>query len=280
MQRNLIHMLTIFAVAALAAPQIAEARRYTEEHREAVRHEVALSAGPAELAVDNIFGSVKVRSHDERKIRITGERIDRAWNAEALTRARREVSLKIDPSDNTVRAFVDGPFREGDRVNWDSSRYPYEVVFNLEILVPRQTALNLKTVNGGTISVTDVEGDFQLSNVNGSIEAEGLSGTGKARTVNGKVIARFKTNPGNASEFRTVNGNVEVSFRENLDAELVATTVNGDLYSDFELAYEPGLSVRLGRGGRRMRLMRLKVGDGGPELLFRTVNGDILIRKQ
>ncbi len=276
MQRNLNRLLILLGVVALSLPQVVHADRYTEEHREAFRHEVALSAGPAELSVDNIFGSVKVRSHNERQILITGERIDRARDAEALGRARREVSLQIDPSGNNVRAIVDGPFRNGDRVNWDSSRYPYEVVFNLEILVPRQTALNLKTVNGGTISVTDVEGDFQLSNVNGNVEAEGLSGTGKARTVNGKVIARFKTNPGDASEFRTVNGNVEVSFRENLNAELVATTVNGDLYSDFELTLQPG-RIRSGRGRKNMRL---SVGAGGPELRFRTVNGDILIRKQ
>ncbi len=280
MQRKSIRLLIFLGMVVLLAPLAARARQFKEHHREAVSRQIALSAGPVKLSVDNIFGSVKVRSHNERQILITGERIDRARDAEALGRARREVSLQIDPSGNNVRAIVDGPFRNGNRVNWDSSRYPYEVVFNLEILVPRQTALNLKTVNGGTISVTDVEGDFQLSNVNGSIEAEGLSGTGEARTVNGKVIARFNTNPGDGSEFRTVNGNVEVFFQENLGAELVATTVNGDLYSDFELAYQPGLSVRLGRGGRSMRLMRLKVGDGGPELLFRTVNGDILIRKQ
>ena len=106
-----------------------------------------------------------------------------------------------------------------------------------------------------------------------------MEGSGDAHTVNGGVKAVFARNPAGPSSFKSVNGTLDVVFRPDLNADLRMTTVNGGLYTDFPVIPEPekrgGRFVWGGNHGSRVR-----IGNGGPELTFETVNGNVLIKNQ
>jgi len=103
--------------------------------------------------------------------------------------------------------------------------------------------------------------------INGDVEVE-TTGSARAQTVNGDVRATFNSMREDA-DFETVNGSVVLDVADDIDADLDASWVNGDLESDIPLRLTGRMSRRSARG---------ELGDGGPELRVRTVNGSIRIR--
>ena len=143
--------------------------------------------------------------------------------------------------------------------------------------------VDLRTVTEGEIRVSGVRGDFDVRNVNGGIEMDGLGGAGTVKTVNGPIVLGFAASPRSASEFVTVNGDVDVSFPSDLSADLQLKTSWGELWSDFEVSSLPVLPVvretKRGKTVIRREGSLVRVADGGPRLSFETLNGDVLIRR-
>jgi DUF4097 and DUF4098 domain-containing protein YvlB len=81
-----------------------------------------------------------------------------------------------------------------------------------------------------------------------------------------------------------VNGRIVVTLPASLSADLRLKTLHGGLYTDFETKPLPTRSTTDRRGGRFVyrsdRSATFRVGAGGPELQFETVNGDIQVRKK
>jgi hypothetical protein len=161
---------------------------------------------------------------------------------------------------------------------------------NLIIQVPVNSSLELKTVNGGAISVTGISGDLDVENTNGSVELRNVSGAVVAHTVNGAVTVSFdRVTPNKPMSFSSLNGRVDVTLPADAKARLRLKTTNGAVYSDFDVKLEadnskPVIEDARGRGGKyRIRMDRGVFGSingGGPEYLFQTMNGDILIHKK
>jgi DUF4097 and DUF4098 domain-containing protein YvlB len=109
----------------------------------------------------------------------------------------------------------------------------------------------------------------------------GLAGSGRAHTVNGGVKVSFTANPSAASSFKTVNGNVDVSFVDGLSADFSMKTFNGGLFTDFDvqpLAGKVPAAPERREGKfvyRANEFTRVRVGRGGPELSFETLNGNV-----
>lgn len=135
-----------------------------------------------------------------------------------------------------------------------------------EVRVPANVLFHAKTVNGD-ISIAQVAADVIANTVNGDIELE-TTGSARAETVNGDVRASFDVMRDDV-EFETVNGSVVLDVADDINADLDARWVNGGLESDIPLR----LNGRMGRTQAQGML-----GDGGPELRVRTVNGSIRIR--
>jgi hypothetical protein len=126
--------------------------------------------------------------------------------------ARRDVKLDISQDANTVRFYVDGPFRcrdGGVHIDRDPG---YEVKYDFELQVPHDTAIDLKTVNDGEIAVEDVAGDYKVNNINGGVEMTEMSGSGKVYALNGNVKVTFRENPRGKSSFGSLNGEVRVEL--------------------------------------------------------------------
>jgi hypothetical protein len=163
---------------------------------------------------------------------------------------------------------------------------------NLTIEVPANSSLELRTVNGGQINVTGVNGNIDAENVNGSIELKDVSGTVLAHTVNGSVtVALTRVTPDKPMSFSSLNGKVDVTLPADTKARLHLKTTNGEIFSDFDVKMEPDTSKPViedsrGNGGRfRIRLNRGanmfgSINGGGPEYSFQTMNGTILIHRK
>ena len=147
----------------------------------------------------------------------------------------------------------------------------------------RGATLEISTVNDGDVTVEDVNGEFDLKNVNGAVRLVRAGGGGSIHTVNGDVDASFARSPSEATSFHTVNGEVDVTFPANLSAELAFHTLQGDVFTDFDVeSLSAPPEVRRDRGRYVMNTNHnsaFRVGTGGERHTFNTLNGDILVRK-
>lgn len=237
--------------------------------------------GAKTVKIDNVFGSITVRSARISEARLQAVRVARADSQADLDKAEREVTLRMAEKDNVIDVCVDVPFRRGHGC-LDGGDPDYIVAYQFVVQVPEDVTLQLRTVNDGDIRVENVRGEFTLRNVNGGIEMQGAAGSGSCRTVNGVIRASFRENPTAACVFRTVNGDIDLRFAPGLSADFKLKTFNGEAYSDFPVSYLPGRleqvrresghAVYRGHGFRSVR-----VGEGGPEITLDTLNGDIVI---
>jgi hypothetical protein len=280
---------TMCLLAVVCAGAVCRAEDYRLEERE--KTERTLSGATA-LDVNNVNGFVHVTGDSGNTVRLDAEKIMRARDSEEMERAKREVTLDINQKDGIAQFYVNGPFRDHDHASsyhgfHERDSRHYEVTYNLTIRVPRAIALTLKTVNG-EVTCADTSGKFEVNGVNGSITMNGIAGSGSVRTVNGPTTVSFRENPKAESEFHSLNGKVDVTFQPGLSADMRVKTFNGAAYTDFEstaLAAQPTASqASAAQSGtkwvyRKNQFANLRVGKGGPELTFETLNGDIRIRK-
>jgi hypothetical protein len=275
---------TTLATAALGGATAVAEHDYPERARESVQRTLSLTgAGPYRVEVDDVFGAIQVAAHDGRQVELSATRITYARTDADLQQATREVTLDVSEQAGTVRAYVDGPFRdckEGRRQTWQ--RRDYVVRYDFVLKVPRDVAVDLRTVNDGDIKVEGVRRGFQIENVNGGIEMLDIAGAGSARTVNGPVRAVFDENPPGATSFASVNGDIVVYLQGGLSADIMMKTFNGKIYTDFDVTRLPALRPAAERRDgkfiyRSDRGFGVRVGAGGPELSFDAFNGDIRI---
>ena len=253
------------------------------EQNETIQKTYSLSgSAPKKVIVDNVNGSILVTGYAGNEVRLVAHKRLRADSPETAEQARRDVKLDISQDANTVRFYVDGPFRcrdGGIHVDRDPG---YEVKYDFELQVPHDTAIDLKTVNDGEIKVGDVAGDYKVDDINGGIEMTGLAGSGKIYALNGKVKVTFRENPRGKSSFGSLNGEVRVSFQPDLNADLRFKTFNGGVYTDYPVTYLPQPAAAGERRNGKFVYKSsdwsaVRVGHGGPELSFDAFNGNIRI---
>ena len=251
---------------------------------------VFAAGGGRTLDVRNFNGFIHVEATDAAAVQMSIRKVIRAETDADLAQAQREVRLEFSEAAPRVGAAVldrRGHVCGEERNDWDGGRerVRYSVRFDFTIRVPRNTALRLCTINSGDVTVGGTHGDFDVTNVNGPIELLRVAGSGRAHTVNGAVAVTFTANPKQASSFKTVNGNVDVTFLDGLAADFAMKTMNGGLFTDFDAT---PLAAQAPTGGERRNgrfvyraneFTRVRVGNGGPEITFETLNGNVRARR-
>lgn len=273
----------VFALAAAVSG--ASHRNWNTEARESVNH---VFSADKSLNVDNINGLIQIVGDSGTTIRVEGERITRAADQGEVERAKREVVLDINEKDGVAQLYVNGPFRENSHASGfhgfhENGDREYEVTYNFTIHVPRETGLELHSVNG-EVKTEQTNGKFDVHAVNGAVTMTAVAGAGAVRAVNGPVVVSFRENPKASSSFNTVNGRIEATFQPGLSADLSFKTLNGGTYTDFDVTAlaSPAGAAEMKNGKfvyKRNRLTSVRAGSGGPELSFETVNGQIQIKK-
>jgi hypothetical protein len=241
-------------------------------------------SGAAAFDLDNIWGSIEVTGTSGNQIQVRIAKSIRAASPEDLALAQKEVTLDATQDGDSVRLYVNGPFRccENCLNCGHMAERRYVVKMDFKVRVPERIALKLATVNEGRVSVENVVGSYRIRNVNGDITLRNIGGSGEAKTVNGPVKVSFRENPREDSEFSTINGDVELVFAKSPDADFRFKTFNGDIYSDFELRALPLASPTTERKNGRFvyksdRYTGGRAGSGGPEIKLENLNGNLRV---
>jgi hypothetical protein len=278
-------------VVTLAVGCTTAARGLVRDERRDSRRMQFSGAGVRTLDVRTLNGSIHVTGDGGSDVRLEAVTRVEADDDAALRTGLQDVKLEAEERGLTVTITVrdDGRNTCGDQ-NWQRGpawwdRRHYSTSTDLTLQVPRDVRVRLCTVNGGTVTVSGVSGDFDVSNVNGKVVLTGLGGSGSVTTVNGDIDASFTVAPRAESRFKTVTGTIAATFPPNLSADLSLKTFNGGLFTDFDTTPLPTTAERAERSDRpkyvyrRGGVTKVRVGAGGPELAFDTLNGDVRIQR-
>lgn len=233
---------------------------------------------PGKLVIEQITGSIYVEAHDGKDVIISasfeggnGRRGHRATRNGMKKIQNSSLDISAEEKNNTV--LVDN-----DQVNKAT---------NLEVKVPKNFALKLSTINDGDILVKGVNGEMEITNVNGGISLEGVSGSATVDTVNGDIKVDFLSITQDAHmAFSSLNGDLDITFPSSLKADVKVKTDMGEIYTDFDMQVaenKPEVKKNSDAGTYKVKLeqwVRGKINGGGPEMLFKTFNGDILIKSR
>ena len=86
--------------------------------------------------------------------------------------------------------------------------------------------------------------------------------------------------------FSSLNGDLDITFPNTLKADVKAKSDMGEIYTDFDMqvsANKPEVNKNDSSGTYKVKIeqwVRGKINGGGPEMLFKTFNGDILIKSK
>jgi hypothetical protein len=158
---------------------------------------------------------------------------------------------------------------------------------DFEIEVPKNFSLKISTINKGTIYVENVNGTMDISNINGKITLKDISGSVSADALNKDITVNFiKVTPNVAMAFSSMNGDIDITFPKTLKADIKVKSDRGEIYTDFELKAKPSKATITKGKDSRGNAYKVKVekwitgaiNGGGPEILFKNFNGDVIIR--
>jgi hypothetical protein len=167
---------------------------------------------------------------------------------------------------------------------------PSDRPIDLTIQVPFKTSLTLGCITNGGIFVKNVEGEIEASNQDGPVTLTNVVGVAIADARNGALLVKLnKVAPNKPMSFSAVNGDIDVTLPSDIKATIDLATQNGRTESDFEIGLtrgkpaqeQGGSSVVLNIGGKSLTLFHIaaKINGGGAEILFKTVNGNVFLRK-
>lgn len=271
-------------------------RAQSQQAKEQISKEftVAGDASRQVLALYNIFGSVAVQGYAGNKVLLEITKTVSAPNGTLLETGKREVQLGFIQRHDSLIVYTAGPHdsrpnQNNNRrnMNWDGEKPHYSYQFDYTIKVPQQLNVSVSTVNGGQVSIQDVAGRLRALNVNGGISIRNAKGATEARTVNGNVDASYASSPSGASSYHTINGQITAIYPADLAANLHFKSFHGELFTDFPQAELLPTQVSQHKqkdgSGTKYKLTKdtaVRLGKGGPDLRFETLNGNVTIKQK
>ena len=177
----------------------------------------------------------------------------------------------IYPNDDSTNPNTCEPGASGERRNSSATGNGRnnDVRVDFTVRVPPRVGFVGRTING-EIGAASLASNIVSRTVNGSIRIS-TSGYAEATTLNGGISARLgDANWPEALTFKTLNGEITLDLPSNTSTEVKAETLNGTINSDFPLSLKSLTS--------RRRLIG-RIGPGGRELVLKTLNGSINLRR-
>jgi hypothetical protein len=260
---SLIALLLCFSLASRAQEQVAIPLSNPDQ--------------PGTLDLGVVRGSITVTGYDGKEVIIRYGNGEREDDKKAVTQnGMRRISsggigFEATEDNNHVEIGGVSPMQDA----------------SFHISVPRRFSLNLSTVNGGEIRVENVTGEMELSNVNGEITLINVGGSAVANTVNGDITATFNSvTSGKPMAFSNLNGDIDVTFPANAAFTAKMKSEWGEIFTDFNMTInrteQDRVSTSADSGTYKVTVNNWisgSINGGGPEYLFKSMRGDIYIRK-
>jgi hypothetical protein len=248
-------------------------------HEELVEKALAARPKPT-VKVDTFNGAIDVKIDGQALVLAKVRKRGSGATAEAAKADcdKVEVVIEEEPG-NAFHIFV----RRAPGSTWSGNSGG-----SVELLVPEEAILDLKTSNGaidvagpsrslsakssnGPLSAKGGSGIFDLQTSNGAIEVEATKADLKAQSSNGRL--RFVGSLAEGEHFlRTSNGSVNVQMPSDSSFKLDASTLNGRVKCEFDL----------GKTERERKTHLVGVAGQSPlaKLTIRTSNGTVEIEKR
>jgi hypothetical protein len=237
---------------------------------------------PGMVKVNLMAGGITVKGYDGKEViveaRVRGSKSEKKQKPDKKAEGLRQLQiatsgLTLEEEDNVITV----------------STSPMGRTVDLVLQVPSATSLKLGCLNDGSILVEKVEGEIEANNLNGPVTLTNVSGVVVAHSLNGDVLTQMdKVSPDKPMSFSTLNGDIDVMLPPDIKVKVKLETQNGAIYSDFDINLDRNArppSVEDGRdGGGKYRIVFDKgivgvINGGGAEIQFKTMNGNIHIRK-
>ncbi len=221
------------------------------------------------LRLDNVNGRIRIVGGDRNEVVIKA--LKHGKTRESVEAVKINVT---SPPDEIVIHTETPPGETGFSWSWFWSNdwRRNNATVDYAIQVPLNTYLKQISDVNGSIIIEDVSGDIGASAVNGQVQVRGAAGNLKVSTVNGRIETELASLSGSQSvSLDTVNGAIEATLPASANAEVTADTVSGGTSSDF-----PSLTVK--KDFPIGRHLKGTLGHGGAHVKINTVNGSIGIR--
>lgn len=246
------------------------------------------------LVIDNVNGGIEIEGYNGSEIVMEIRQKLSTKNESRLAKAKQEAQMKFQQSGDSIIVYYPSQRQDccNEKASWSSSSNQrnsweeYDYNFDFKVKVPKNINLYLTTINRGDIKVSNVEGQIAVSNVNGGLTLDKITGITSAKTINGKIVATYASNPPESSEYKTLNGTITVNYQENLSADLTFKSMHGEFYTDFQVAEYLNNQVEKkeeSKGDSKKYKVSsrpgIRIGKGGIKHGFETLNGDIYIKQ-
>ena len=232
---------------------------------------------PGILSIDHIKGSIQVLGYQGETVIINATSRRATQKAKSMTGngslkriASHAIQLSAQEKDNEIIVTTNS----------------HKGTIDLEIRVPINFSLKLKTYYNGKINVQNVSGDLEITNINGDVNMEKISGSAVVNTIDGDIVARFeKVTPELPMVFSSIEGKIDVTFPADIKAYVKMKSDNGDIFSDFNIEIDKRKTQVNKSDKTGIYKISLedwtngKINGGGPEILLKTLEGNIYIRK-
>lgn len=234
------------------------------------------------LKMSIINGSITIKGTNTKEVSVTG--------------TKRGGEKRYYSGRKTSKNDVSGLKRiSNNSLEFSAEEYDNEVrvksspqgTTDFEILVPKNFSLKISTINKGKIYVENVNGTMDISNVNGPITLKDVGGSVSADALNKDITVNFlAVTPDVPMAFSSLNGDIDITFPKSLKADIKVKSDRGEIYTDFDLKAKPSKAKITKDEVSKGNAYRVKVekwitgsiNGGGPEILFKNFNGDVIIR--
>ncbi|WP_299625977.1 DUF4097 family beta strand repeat-containing protein [uncultured Tenacibaculum sp.] len=249
--------------------------------QETVKVPLTDASKPGFLKVKILNGSIKVKGTNTKEVLITA-----SLRKEGSYRNKRKiVKKKLEGLKQISNTGLDFSVKEyNNAIDVDSDR---NGTTDFEIEVPKNFSLKLSTYNSGEIYVENINGVMDVSNANGKITLRDISGAVSADALNQDITVNFiKVKPNTPMAFSSLNGDIDITFPKSFKADVRIKSERGDIFTDFDLKSKPvKTKVNRENSGKGYKVKIEKwiegaINGGGPEILFKNYNGDVIIRSK
>ena len=270
MKNSFIKLICFVGLLAIGANAIAQ-----QAEGEALVIPLSEPGASGMLNVHVLYGSIRVTAYNGQEVIISSKQNEEKQKVKYKDGLRKISSgssqYRVEEYNNTVSVH---------------SGHGNKLV-DFDIKVPKNFSLELKATNSGDIYVEGVHGEMEISNTNGAITLKNIAGAVIADALNKDIVVNFTEVTSNAAmAFTSLNGDLNISFPSNLKASIKAKTEYGDIYTDFEIAMQQSSAATNKRNDSGVYKVTVDewltgtINGGGQEILFKTLNGDIMIREQ
>ena len=166
--------------------------------------------------------------------------------------------------------------RVGDRIEIKQVM-PGEKAFassSIEVRFPRGRSIGVEMLRGGEIALIGTRGDVEVTNHNGSVRLEDVSGSMQVSARNGSITGELSGPLAPSASFASLNGEIDLTLPSDAAITARLRTDNGRLRSDFPMEITER-TTSLGQGAEVLA----EVNGGGTPFIATTRSGDVFLRR-